>query len=123
MSGIWRRGLSHPQDLQRPQQCRKLRWREESTGVSSHRTLLQQLEMANGYRSIVSYMTKQSMPAVSILENKEKLDEFKTADKVVLVAYFATDDKTSNETYTEVANSLRDDYLFGATNDVELATE
>lgn len=68
-------------------------------------------------------MTKQSMPAVSILENKEKLDEFKTADKVVLVAYFAADDKASNETYTDVANSLRDDYLFGATNDAELATE
>ena len=61
------------------------------------------------------------MPAVSILENKEKLDEFKTADKVVLVAYFAADDKASNEAYTEVANSLRDDYLFGATNDAELA--
>jgi len=68
-------------------------------------------------------MTKQSLPSVSTLESKEKLDEFKTADKVVLVAYFAADDKSSNESYTEVANALRDDYLFGASNDPELAAE
>lgn len=63
------------------------------------------------------------MPSVSILETKEKVDEFKTADKVVLVAYFAADDKASNESFTEVANALRDDYLFGANNDPEIAKE
>lgn len=65
-------------------------------------------------------MTKQSLPAVSVLE-KSTLEDFKTADKVVLVAYFAANDKASNETYTAVADSLRDDYLFGATNDEALA--
>lgn len=65
-------------------------------------------------------MTKQALPAVSVLE-KSTLEDFKTADKVVLVAYFAADDKASNETFTTVANSLRDDYLFGATNDEALA--
>ena len=65
-------------------------------------------------------MTKQALPAVSTLE-KDKLDEFKTADKVVLVGYFASDDKTSNATFLEVANSLRDDYLFGAISDAEIA--
>ena len=70
--------------------------------------------------SIVSYMTKQSLPAVSIL-TKETLEEFKTADKVVLIAYFDSGDKTSNTTFTEVAEGLRDDYLFGATNDPVLA--
>lgn len=65
-------------------------------------------------------MTKQSLPAVSVLE-KSTLEDFKTADKVVLVAYFAADDKASNETFTAVADSLRDDYLFGATNDEALA--
>jgi len=70
--------------------------------------------------SLISYMTKQALPAVSEI-TKDTLEEFKTADKVVLVAYFAADDKASNETFTSVANGLRDNYLFGATNDAALA--
>ncbi len=65
-------------------------------------------------------MTKQALPAVSALI-AESHEEFKTADKVVVIAYFAADDKTSNTTFSEVAESLRDDYLFGATNDAALA--
>ena len=65
-------------------------------------------------------MTKQSLPAVSIL-TADTLEDFKTADKVVLVGYFAADDKTANATFSEVAESLRDDYLFGATSDAALA--
>lgn len=65
-------------------------------------------------------MTKQSLPAVSTLTT-DTLEDFKTADKVVVVAYFAADDKASNATFTEVAESLRDDYLFGAINDATLA--
>jgi len=71
-------------------------------------------------KEITSYMIKQSLPAVSSL-NKDSLEEFKTADKVVLVAYFAADDKASNETFTSVADVLRDTFLFGATNDAALA--
>jgi len=70
--------------------------------------------------SLISYMTKQALPAVSDV-TKDTIEEFKTADKVVLVAYFAADDKASNETFTEVANGLRDNFLFGATNDAALA--
>jgi protein disulfide-isomerase A1 len=65
-------------------------------------------------------MTKQALPAVSEV-TKDTIEEFKTADKVVLVAYFAADDKASNETFTSVANGLRDNYLFGATSDAALA--
>lgn len=65
-------------------------------------------------------MTKQALPAVSVLTS-ETLKEFKTSDKVVVVAYFDADDKTSNATFSEVAESLRDEYLFGATNDAKLA--
>jgi protein disulfide-isomerase A1 len=70
--------------------------------------------------AIVSYMTKQSLPAVSVL-TKDTIEDFKTADKVVLVAYFAADDKTSNTTFTTVAEKLRDNFLFGATSDPEVA--
>jgi protein disulfide-isomerase A1 len=65
-------------------------------------------------------MTKQSLPAVSILTS-ETLEDFKTADKVVLVGFFEADDKSSNTTYTAVAEKLRDTFLFGASNDAELA--
>lgn len=65
-------------------------------------------------------MTKQALPAVSVLSS-ETLEEFKTADKVVLVAFFEADDKASNATYSGVAESMRDDYLFGATNDATVA--
>ncbi|KAI3334686.1 protein disulfide-isomerase [Ustulina deusta] len=70
--------------------------------------------------AITSYMIKQSLPAVSNL-NAETLEEFKTADKVVLVAYVDASDKASNEVYTTIAEKLRDNYLFGATNDAALA--
>jgi protein disulfide-isomerase A1 len=72
-------------------------------------------------QAIVSYMTKQSMPAVSLLESSSALEEFKTADKIVLVGFFAADDKSSNATYTSVAEEMRDGALFAATSDAELA--
>lgn len=65
-------------------------------------------------------MTKQSLPAVSTL-TKETLEDFKTADKVVLVAFFDAADKESNTTFTTVADKLRDNFLFGASNDAALA--
>ncbi len=65
-------------------------------------------------------MTKQSLPAVSVLTS-ETLEDFKTSDKVVVVAYLGADDKKSNTTFSEVAETLRDDYLFGATSDAGLA--
>jgi protein disulfide-isomerase A1 len=70
--------------------------------------------------AIVSYMTKQSLPAVSTV-TKETFAEFKAADKVVLVAFFDATDKESNTTFTSVADKLRDNFLFGASNDAELA--
>ncbi|RDA87995.1 hypothetical protein CP532_3393 [Ophiocordyceps camponoti-leonardi (nom. inval.)] len=97
-------------------------------GVEGYPTLkvfhgLENVRPYNGQRkadSIHSYMVKQAMPAVSILA-KDTLEEFKTADKVVLIAYIAADDKASNETFTSVANSLRDEYMFGGVNDAALA--
>lgn len=65
-------------------------------------------------------MTKQSMPAVTLLD-KKTLDDFKTTDKVVLVGYFASDDTTSNSTFDALAEAMREDYVFGATSDAALA--
>ena len=65
-------------------------------------------------------MTKQALPAVSVLTS-ETFEEFKTADQVVVVAFFEAGDKASNTTFSGVAETMRDDYLFGATNDAKLA--
>jgi protein disulfide-isomerase A1 len=70
--------------------------------------------------AIVSYMTKQGLPSVSVLDT-DSFEEFKGSDSVVLVGFFAADDKESNQTYTQAASALRDSYLFGATNDAALA--
>jgi protein disulfide-isomerase A1 len=70
--------------------------------------------------AITSYMIKQSLPAVSALD-AETLEDFKTADKVVLVAYLDASDKSSTDTYSAIAEKLRDNYLFGSTNDAALA--
>ncbi|KAK3937086.1 protein disulfide-isomerase precursor [Diplogelasinospora grovesii] len=70
--------------------------------------------------AITSYMIKQSLPAVSLL-TKDTLEDFKKADKVVIVAYFDASDKASNETFSKVAEKLRDNYPFGASNDAALA--
>jgi protein disulfide-isomerase A1 len=68
-------------------------------------------------------MTKQSLPAVSNIDDGASLKDFKASDSVVLVGYFGADDKGSNATFTAAANAMRDNYLFGATNDADLAKE
>jgi len=65
-------------------------------------------------------MTKQSMPAVSSV-TEENLEDFKTMDKIVIVGYVSPDDKAANKSFTSLAESQRDTYLFGASNDAALA--
>ncbi|TGJ87803.1 hypothetical protein E0Z10_g965 [Xylaria hypoxylon] len=100
----------------------------QSYGVEGYPTLkifrgLDNITPYSGQRkaaAITSFMIKQSLPAVSDL-TAETLDDFKTADKVVLVAYVDASDKSSNEVYSSVAEKFRDNYLFGATSDAALA--
>lgn len=66
-------------------------------------------------------MIKQSLPVVTLV-TPENFETFKTSDKVVIVGFFDADDTASNQTFTSVANTLRDDFVFGATNDGSLAT-
>ncbi|KAH0557102.1 hypothetical protein GP486_005111 [Trichoglossum hirsutum] len=70
--------------------------------------------------AITSFMVKQSLPAVSLL-NKDTIEDFKTADKVVLIGYFKEDDKASADTFTAVAEKMRDSFPFGSVNDAALA--
>lgn len=99
-----------------------------SHGVEGYPTLkiFRGLDNVSAYKgqrkanAITSYMVKQSLPAVSIL-TKDTLEEFKKADKAVIVAYIDASDKTSNETFTALADKLRDNFPFGASNDAALA--
>jgi protein disulfide-isomerase A1 len=65
-------------------------------------------------------MVKQSLPPVSDV-TKDTIEDFKKADKVVLVAYVDAADKASSEVFGKVAEKLRDNYPFGTSSDAELA--
>ncbi|ODN90261.1 protein disulfide-isomerase domain [Cryptococcus wingfieldii CBS 7118] len=60
---------------------------------------------------IISYMLKQSLPALSDV-TPESHDEFIKSDKVVLVAY-GDDSHAIPEQYKTFSSSARDSYLFG----------
>ncbi|KAI9333199.1 protein disulfide isomerase [Zopfochytrium polystomum] len=65
---------------------------------------------------IISYMKKQALPAVTELKADE-IEKFKTTDKVVVIGYFSDQISKKYKEFVEVANSLRDEYVFGFTND------
>lgn len=65
---------------------------------------------------IVSYMRKQSLPAVSDVTAANH-DEFKGADKIVLIAYLDESDKSNKATFSDFADAHRDDFLFGISTD------
>ncbi|KAJ3113427.1 protein disulfide-isomerase precursor [Phlyctochytrium bullatum] len=66
--------------------------------------------------SIVSYMKKQALPALSELK-ADKIEEFAKSDKVVVVGYFSDKISKKFKAFEKVANELRDDFVFGFTND------
>lgn len=70
--------------------------------------------------AILSYLNKQFLPAVSEL-TADTFDAFSKSDKVVAIAFFNKDDTVTNTTFTDIANKLRDDFVFGATSDAALA--
>ncbi|KAG8901588.1 protein disulfide-isomerase precursor, partial [Tulasnella sp. 403] len=65
---------------------------------------------------IVTYMVKQSLPAVSQLTAAAH-EEFKNAEKVVVVAYLASSTEAPAPAFSAAAEKHRDDYLFGLTTD------
>ncbi|KAG6890343.1 hypothetical protein C0992_002168 [Termitomyces sp. T32_za158] len=69
---------------------------------------------------IISYMVKQSLPAVSEV-TAENHEEFIKADKFVVVAYLPTSTSSPASEFSAVAEKHRDDYLFGSTTDKEAA--
>ncbi|KAH7914164.1 thioredoxin-like protein [Hygrophoropsis aurantiaca] len=67
---------------------------------------------------IVSYMTKQSLPAVSEV-TVANIGEFQKADKIVVIAYLPSSTAAPAAEFSAAAEKHRDDYLFGVTTDVD----
>ncbi|EIW61974.1 protein disulfide isomerase [Trametes versicolor FP-101664 SS1] len=69
---------------------------------------------------IISYMTKQSLPAVSEV-TKENYEDFKKADRIVALAFLPSTTAVPAPEFSSAANKHRDDYLFGLTTDESIA--
>ncbi|KAI0254682.1 thioredoxin-like protein [Lactifluus subvellereus] len=65
---------------------------------------------------IISYMTKQSLPAVSQV-TAANIEEFKLADKIVAIAYLFSPSDAPAAEFQATAEKHRDDYLFGQSTD------
>jgi len=67
--------------------------------------------------AIVSYLKKQTQPALTIL-TAETVADFSASDKVVIVGVLPADHE-KREILLSVANNLRDDYTFGVIEESE----
>jgi len=65
---------------------------------------------------IVSYMVKQSLPAVSDVTTAN-FEDFKRADKIVAIAYLSSPSDAPAAVFQATAEKHRDDYLFGQSTD------
>lgn len=71
----------------------------------------------------MEFAKKQLLPTVSVLADKAQHDRFlaKEKDEVVLVGYFAPDDKDSHTTLYAAAERLHEDVPIGVTSDPSAA--
>ncbi|TFK55920.1 protein disulfide isomerase [Heliocybe sulcata] len=65
---------------------------------------------------IISYMTKQSLPAVTEVTATNH-EDFKKADRVVVVLYASSTSAAPVPEFSATANKHRDDFLFGLSTD------
>jgi len=65
---------------------------------------------------IISYMTKQSLPAVTLVTSAN-YQEFQSADKLVVIAYLASTTSEPAAEFSATAEKYRDSFLFGLCTD------
>ncbi|KAH9977793.1 disulfide isomerase [Lactifluus volemus] len=68
---------------------------------------------------IISYMTKQSLPAVSEV-TAANIEEFKKADRIVAIAYLSSLSDAPAAEFQATAEKHRDNYLFGQSTDLSV---
>ncbi|OLY79234.1 Protein disulfide-isomerase [Smittium mucronatum] len=69
---------------------------------------------------IVSYMIKQSQPALSEVTSAN-FDDFSKSDRVVVISHYKKD-SPEQKVFEDLSSTLRDDFVFGYTYDDELAS-
>lgn len=70
--------------------------------------------------AIISYLKKQLLPAVSIVDAKN-LTDFSKSDRIVVIGFFDDASSEQSETFTKVAESLRDDFVFATASSADAA--
>ncbi|KAF8195847.1 protein disulfide isomerase [Mycena galopus ATCC 62051] len=65
---------------------------------------------------IISYMVKQSLPAVTEVTTANQ-EEFQKADNLVVIAYLSSPTDAPAPAFSETAEKHRDDFLFGLSTD------
>ncbi|KAJ3977353.1 thioredoxin-like protein [Lentinula raphanica] len=68
---------------------------------------------------IISYMIKQSLPAVTEI-TLSNIAEFKAADKFVAIAYVSSTTDAPAPAFSALAEAHRDDFLFGLSTDQDV---
>ncbi|CAI2179072.1 2892_t:CDS:2 [Funneliformis geosporum] len=71
---------------------------------------------------IINYMKKQALPAISDV-NVENFDNFKDSDEKVIIGFFDENSQEEFNTFSQIAEGLREDFLFGATGQKEVITK
>ncbi|CAG8809849.1 10021_t:CDS:1, partial [Racocetra fulgida] len=64
----------------------------------------------------------QSLPVVSDV-NVDNLDTFKNSDDVVIIGFWDSESQNEHDIFNTVAESLRNEYVFGQTGQKEAATK
>lgn len=59
------------------------------------------------------------LPAFTVLKSADKVKEFSQSEKVVIVGYFSKDASKERKVFEKLAQSLRDDFVFGIAEDEE----
>jgi len=71
----------------------------------------------NGERSaqaLVSFMKRLALPAISTLSTSEDVETFSKSDRVVIVGFFDNADSQEYKSFTEAADTLRNEFVFGS---------
>ncbi|CAG8638731.1 19997_t:CDS:2, partial [Gigaspora rosea] len=71
---------------------------------------------------IISYMKKQSLPPVTDV-TVDNLDTFKDSDEVIIIGFWDSESQNEHNIFNTVAESLRNDYIFGQTGQKDAATK
>jgi len=64
--------------------------------------------------AIVTFMKRQSRPSITALSTVEEVTKFSADETVVIIGFFANQESSEYETYKQTADSLRNEYTFGA---------